>query len=136
MEITEIPFAKTIGLKRSSSGILELHFEESVHNHLQTVAASAQFSLAEFASGRCLQQLFPELAGKVLPVLRDSRFKFKRPALSKISAFPEVPQKSVDRFTKHFETKGRALIVVDVSVKDVEGTETSCGSFTWYVQSL
>ena len=76
MEITEIPFAKTVGLKKSDSDVLELHFEESLHNHLQTVAASAQYSLAELASGDYLQQLFPELGEKVTPVLRDSRLKF------------------------------------------------------------
>ena len=42
MEITEVPFAKAIGLKKAGSGELELCFDESIHNHLQTVAASAQ----------------------------------------------------------------------------------------------
>lgn len=136
MEITEIPFAKTIGLKKADSEILELHFEKNLHNHLQTVAASAQYSLAELASGDYLQQLFPELCEKVIPVLRDSRLKFKSPAQSKISAFPSVSKKAIAQFTKHFETKERALIVIDVSVKDTKGTVTSQGSFTWYVQSL
>ena len=136
MEITEIPFARTIGLKKSVSGVLELPFDDSLNNHLQTIAASAQYSLAEFASGDYMQQLFPELVGKVLPVLRDSRFKFKSPAQSRISAFPEASQKAVTKFMQHFEKKGRALIVVDVSVKDEAGKVTSSGCFTWYVQSL
>jgi acyl-coenzyme A thioesterase PaaI-like protein len=136
MEITEIPFARTIGLKKAASDVLELHFDESIHNHLQTVAASAQYSLAELASGEHLQKLFPELIGKVVPVLRDSRLKFKKPAQSKVSAFPEVSRKSVCKFTEQFEKKGRALIVIEVSVKDEEGTVTSQGCFTWYVQAL
>ena len=136
MEITEIPFAKTIGLKKSASGGLELPFEESLYNHLQTIAASAQYSLAELAAGEYMQQLFPELVGKVLPLLRDSRFKFKSPAQSRISAFPEVSKKAVTKFMQNFDKKGRALIVVDVSVKDDKGKVTSSGCFTWYVQSL
>ena len=136
MEITEIPFAKTIGLKKSDSGVLELTFGESLYNHLQTIAASAQYSLAELATGDYMQQLFPELVGKVLPVLRDSRFKFKSPAQSSISAFPEVSQKAVAKFMQHFEKKGRALISIDVSVKDDKGKVTSSGCFVWYVQSL
>ena len=51
MEVTNIPFAKTIGLKRNGSGILELGFEDGLMNHVRTVAAAAQFSLAELASG-------------------------------------------------------------------------------------
>ena len=55
MEITEIPFARTIGLKKSDSEVLELPFDDSLHNHLQTIAASAQYSLAELASGDYMQ---------------------------------------------------------------------------------
>lgn len=136
MEITEIPFARTIGLKKAASDVLELHFDESIQNHLQTVAASAQYSLAELASGEHLQKLFPELIGKVVPVLRDSRLKFRKPAQSKVSAFPAVSKKAVTKFINQYEKKGRALIVIEVSVKDAVGTVTSHGSFTWYVQSL
>lgn len=136
MEITEIPYARTIGLQKSATEILELPFYDNLHNHLQTVAASAQYSLAELASGNYMQKLFPDLVNKVLPVLRDSRFKFKRPARSRLSAFPSVSQKATDRFLKDFERKGRALIRIEVAVKDEEGQVTSTGNFTWYVQRL
>lgn len=42
MEITEVPFAKTIGLKKTHSGELGLCFDESLHNHLQTVVALSE----------------------------------------------------------------------------------------------
>ena len=135
MEITEIPFAKTIGLRKADSGILELCFDESIHNHLQTVAASAQYSLAELASGEHLQQLFPGLIKQALPVLRDSRLKFRQPAQSTVSAFPSVSEKAVAKFTAQLEKKGRALIAIDVAVKDRGGTVTSSGSFSWYVRT-
>lgn len=136
MEITEVPFAKTIGLKKADSGNLELHFDESLHNHLQTIAASAQYSLAELASGDYLQSLFPELVDNVVPVLRDSRLKFKSPAKSKVSAYASASEKSVAKFTEQFAHKGRALITVDVDVKDTEGTVTSFGFFRWYIQNI
>lgn len=79
MEITEIPFARTIGLKKSDSGVLELTFGDSLYNHLQTIAASAQYSLAELATGDYMQQLFPELVGKVLPVLEIRVSSLKAP---------------------------------------------------------
>lgn len=136
MEITEVPFAKTIGLKKTKSGELGLCFDESLHNHLQTVAASAQYSLAELASGDHLQKLFPELISKVLPVLRDSRLKFKQPAQSKVSAYPAVSEKAVAKFIEQFEKKGWALITIDVAVQDAEGIVTSFGSFRWYVRAI
>lgn len=105
MEVTDVPFAKTIGLKKTDSGALELCFDESIHNHLQTVASSAQYSLAELASGDYLQQLFPELVNKVIPALRDSKLKFKSPARSKVSAFPSVSKNAVAKFTAQFGKK-------------------------------
>ncbi|MDH3454526.1 MAG: DUF4442 domain-containing protein [Desulfuromonadales bacterium] len=134
MDITEIPFAKTIGLTKADSGVLELCFDESIHNHLQTVAASAQYSLAELASGEYLLQLFPGLIDQVVPVLRDSRLKFRRPAQSTVSAFPSTSEKAVAKFTAQLEKKGRALIAIDVAVKDSGGTITSSGRFSWYVR--
>ena len=78
MDVTKIPFVEKVGIVQKSDGRLELPFNESVHNHLHTIHASAQFVLAETASGEILQTLFPELVGKVVPVLRDSKIKFKK----------------------------------------------------------
>jgi acyl-coenzyme A thioesterase PaaI-like protein len=135
MEITDIPFARTIGLQRSTSGELTLDYKEGVMNHLQTIAAAAQFSLAELASGECLQELFPELVGTVIPVIRDSRLKFKKPAHSSITALASASEKAISRFRRQLEMKGRALITIDVEVQDTTGTVTSSGWFSWYVQS-
>ncbi|MCK4671138.1 MAG: DUF4442 domain-containing protein [Candidatus Aegiribacteria sp.] len=43
-----------------------------MQNHLQTIHASAQFTLAETASGEMLRIELPELVGKVVPIFRDS----------------------------------------------------------------
>lgn len=136
MEITQVPFARTIGLNKSESGGLELCFDKSLHNHVQTVAASAQYSLAELASADHLQKLFPDLVNKAVPLLRDSRLKFKKPAQSRLAAFPAVSGNAVAKFAEQFNNKGRALITIDVAVRDVEGAVTSSGSFVWYVKKL
>ena len=134
MEVTNIPFAKTIGLKRNGSGTLELGFVDGLMNHVQTVAAAAQFSLAELASGEHLLQLFPELIGKAIPVLRDSRLKYRKPAKSEVSAHPSTKDKAVTRFREQYEKKGRGLISIDVEIRDTAGIITSAGSFSWYIQ--
>lgn len=136
MEITDIPFAQTLGLKKSANGVLELGFDDGVMNHLQTIAAAAQFSLAELASGEFLMQSFPELIDEVLPVLRDSRLKYKRPARSKISAYVSSSDENIAKFREHYNRKGRALLSVNVEVKDTGGNVTSTGHFSWYVQKL
>ena len=133
MEITDIPFAKTIGLVKDADGVLTFNDDEALFNHLETIAAGAQYSLAELASGDHLLSLFPGLVDQVVPVLRDSRFKFKSPASSNISAHPSVTDKAVSKFTKQLEKKGRALITINVEIRNTAATVTSTGSFLWYV---
>jgi len=136
MDVSEIPFAKVVGIVSGTGGNLELPFSERVQNHLQTIHASAQFTLAESASGKELQDRFPELVGKVLPLLRGSQIKFRRPATQTIVAHPSVAQDAVERFRSQFAKRGRASIAVSVEVADIEGRVTSTGVFDWFVQAL
>ncbi|MCF6203542.1 MAG: DUF4442 domain-containing protein [Methylococcaceae bacterium] len=136
MDLIKIPFVKKVGIKKVENGNLGLPFSESVHNHLQTIHASAQFSLAETASGEFLQQSFPELVGKVIPVLRESRIKFKKPAIQSIIAYPEISDEATSNFRAQFSRKGRALIPVKVVVKDIESTIICIGEFSWFIHSI
>ena len=136
MDVTEIPFVEKIGIIRSTKGVLELPFNQTIQNHLQTIHASAQFALAETASGEILQTLFPELVGKVVPVLRSSEIKFRKPAIKTISAHPTVSDEAISKFREQFGKKGRSSISVDVQVKDVEDQVTCTGTFKWFVQLI
>jgi acyl-coenzyme A thioesterase PaaI-like protein len=136
MDVIEIPFVKKVGIVRSDEGSLELPFNNSVHNHLQTIHASAQFALAETASGEILQTIFPELVGQVIPVLRDSQIKYKKPAIKTISAHPTVSDEAISKFKDQFKKKGRSLISVNVEIKDSKNVVTCVSIFKWFVQSI
>ena len=136
MNVIEIPFVEKVGIKRNGKGELELPFSDSVQNHLQNIHASAQFTLAETASGEMLGIEFPELVDKVVPILRDSEIKFRKPAVELITAFPSISQESVKKFYDRFSENGRVLISVDVEVKDIKGEVTCSGTFNWFVQSI
>jgi len=136
MNVIEIPFVDKVGIQRNTDGKLELPFDQSIQNHLQTIHASAQFALAETASGEILQKSFPELVDKVVPVLRESQIKFKKPTHKKIIAYPSVTAEALSKFEEQISKKGRATITVEVQVKDVEGTVTCTGTFKWFVQKI
>ena len=136
MDVTKIPFVEKVGILKSDTGKLKLPFDNTIHNHLQTIHASAQFALAETASGEMLQSLFPELVGKVIPVLRDSQIKFKKPAIKTISAYPMVADDVILKFKEQFEARGRSSILVNVEIKDSENVITCSGNFNWFVQRL
>lgn len=136
MDITKIPFFEKIGIKKSDNGRLVLAQDESNLNHINTLAASAQFTLAESASGEALQTLFPDLVGKVMPVLRDSQIKFKRPTVHSVSAVASVDNAMREKFIAQYDRKGRASITVNVDLVDAKEIVTCSGVFNWFVQSL
>lgn len=136
MNVIEIPFVKKVGITKTQNNELALPFTSDTHNHLETIHASAQFTLAETASGEYLQTLFPNLVGKVIPVLRDANIKFKKSAIKNIIAYPSVTDEVTEKFNTQFAKKGRASITVDVRVKDIEETITCIASFNWFVQKI
>lgn len=136
MDIIEIPFVEKVGITKSGDGKLELPFNKSIQNHLQTIHASAQFSLAETSTGELLQTLFPELVEKVIPVLRDSQIKFKKPATKDILAYPAVADEEILKFNEQFAKKGRSSILVNVEIKDSDDVITCSGVFNWFIQRI
>ena len=135
MKANDIPFAKHIGIQEDVNE-LSLDFTNNVLNHVKTIHASAQFTLAETQSGLYLQSLFPELEGKVIPLLRGAEIKYKKPALEKILAFSACSEQALEKFTAQFEKKGRASLEISVEVRDINGILTSEARFTWFVQKV
>jgi acyl-coenzyme A thioesterase PaaI-like protein len=135
LKATDIPFIKYIGIKEENNE-LSLDFSQNVLNHIKTIHASAQFTLAETQSGIHLQNLFPELQGKVIPVLRDAQIKYKKPAQEKIIAFASIKKEGIEKFKLQFDKKGRGLIQVEVKIKDINDILTSEAIFTWFIQTL
>ncbi|MES9853802.1 MAG: YiiD C-terminal domain-containing protein [Candidatus Thiodiazotropha sp. L084R] len=136
MDILTIPFIKKVGIEMNADGALTLPFNNLVVNHIQTIHASALHTLAEAASGEMLKHLFPSLVGKVVPVVRDSQIKYKHPATKPITAYPNVSEEAIEKFTVQLGKRGRSSISIDVEIKDSENITICSGSFSWFVQSL
>ena len=133
MDVSEIPFVKHLGIVEDENRVkMELH--ENIKNHLGTIHASAQFTLAETESGRYLLALFPDLEGKVLPLLRTSSVKYKHPATKDLWATASMESAVKDKFKEQFRKRGRATITVHVALHDSEGLLTMEGAFTWFIQ--
>ncbi len=135
MKATDIAFVKLVGIKQSEDE-LSLENKKDVHNHINTIHASAQFTLAETQSGLHLQKLFPELEGLVVPLLRDSSMKYKKPATSKLTAHSFVDEESIEKFKVQFVKKGRGTLSVDVELKSSDGICVAQGTFGWFISKI
>jgi len=82
-----------------------------------------------------LQSLFPELEQKVIPLLREGKIKYIKPAAMKIKAYSFVEEEVVEKFKLQFTRKGRALLKIKVEVRDINNILTSEAQFTWFVQA-
>ncbi len=137
MDVIDIPFVKKVGVVQSpgDKNTLQLPADETNRNHLEMVHAAAQYTLAETASGNLLLSHFPELADTVIPLLRRSEVVYKKPAIGSLTAHPSVSDAAILKFRSRFEKKGRAVISVEVKLKNSQGEITCSCSFDWFIQA-
>jgi len=136
MDVTQIPFVKHAGIFKNEEGRLIIVPRDEITNHIDTIHASVQFTLAETQSGEILQSLFPQYVGKVVGLLRDAKVKYKKPAITALTAHAVVTKVAKKKCIKQMNNKGRAIIVVEVSVKDMHNVVTMQGEFTWFIQKI
>jgi len=135
MNLKEIPFAKLLAISDSSSGFLfELSDDEKYTNHLGTVAAAAQFSLAEFASGQWMLNSFPDIATQVIPVLRKSEVKFRKPAIGRVRARAIVNEETRHQFISELMQRNRALLKVLIELVNDDLEIVMSGTYEWFIQ--
>ncbi len=133
MEVTQIPFNKLLGLQLED-GKLTLTENQQFLNHLGTVHASAQFALAEAASGQCLLENFSDLAADCIPVLRRAEVKYRSAATGPLSANANISDEESGVFRAQLTTKGRASLAIDVELRDQSGKVTLAAKMEWFVQ--
>ena len=135
MNLKEIPFAKLLAVSDSTSGFLfELSDDEKYTNHLGTVAAAAQFSLAEFASGQWMLNSFPDIATQVIPVLRKSEVKFRKPAIGRVRARAIVNDESRNQFISELMLRKRALVIILIELVNDDLQIVMSGTYEWFIQ--
>lgn len=135
MNILEIPFVKLLNITQDENK-LSLNENKTLLNHLESTHAGAIYTLGETQSGLYLQELFPSLQDKVIPALRDSKIKYKKPALGNLSANATCSQEKIDNFQKIFEKKKRASIEITVNISNKDEQIIAIASFTWFIQSI
>jgi hypothetical protein len=101
-------------------------------NHVGTVHASVQLALAEASSGQWLMQAVPDLADKVIAVVRRVDAKFKKPMLGPVYSRAATNADSVQHVAEALATKGRVLIPVTVEIVDALGNVGLVATFEWF----
>jgi len=82
MDILAIPFHRFLNIKRNESDDFVYKIDErpEYSNHLGTIHACVQLSLAEATSGEFLLRQFNEIKNELIPVVRKTEVKYHKPA--------------------------------------------------------
>jgi len=136
---TDLAYNQALGIRDAPAGaghLLELPFTSRVHNHLQTMHAAAQYSLAEAASAECLQRHFGAMLGEVFAVLRAVEVKYRKPATSDLLAYGEPDDDTRGQLVEQLSRRGRSSAVILIDLKDRSGTLTFHGKFEWFISRV
>ena len=137
MHVTELAINNSLGMKLAPEGeghILDLPESPLLLNHVGTVHAGVQFSLAEAASGEFLLRQLGEAQNQVFAVLRTSSVKFRKPAHGALHASARFADDSADSLSAELTSRGRALVAVLIEVADAQGVVTMTGKYDWFLQ--
>ena len=137
IDVTKLPFNQFIGLKISnkSSYLLMLDNRSEYRNHLDTVHASAMFSLAEAASGHFLLNEFSGLTD-IVPVVRKVEIKYKKPSTGCVFSKAKFLETEKNEILEALEQRGRAILKVEVSLFDEAEALIMQSVFEWFVSKL
>jgi len=141
MDVTRIPFNSFLGIERcdeKDDALLFLQDSIRYTNHLNTVHASAQFALAEAASGEYLFRRFRHIVEKqtIIPVVRKAEVKFRKPAQGKIKASASISDELAGQTAAAIDKRGRAIIPVTVNITDSSGNTTMTAIYEWFIQKI
>lgn len=139
MKATDLAYNRALGLRDAPAGaehLLELPFTPLLHNHLGTMHAAAQFSLAEAASAECLQRRFGTAAGEVFAVVRGVEVKYRRPATADLLAYGRPDEATSENLLSELAERGRTNAVILIDLKDRAGTLTFHGKFEWFISRI
>ena len=134
MDVTNLPYNQLVGLQAAAgdSDLLQLEDRPELHNHLGTFHAAALFSLAEGSSAEfLLQQLGTreDIGG----VVRKATCKYSNPGKGTLITTSPTPPATVKEAVNTAAQKGRALVSIEIHVKDKAATLVASFTFTWFL---
>jgi acyl-coenzyme A thioesterase PaaI-like protein len=137
MHVTDLAINKTLGMQLAPPGdghILEMPESPLLLNHVGTIHASVQFTLAEASSGEFLLRHLGDAQRSVFAVLRTSDVKFRKPAHGTLRASARFADGVAESLASELASRARALATVLVEVVDAQGVVTMTGQYDWFLQ--
>jgi thioesterase domain-containing protein len=132
-----VPITSAMGLRiveiRPGRVTAEIPLEPNV-NHFQAMYAGALFTVAEVLGGAIAVVTF-EL-GSYVPLVKDMRIRFRRPAASAVRATAELSRSEAQRVMADAEATGKGEFVLVASLTDQRGEIVAETSGTYQLRRI
>jgi len=138
MKLLELTYNQNINLQVATKPdcIFMLVLNKNLENHIQSFHAAAVFSLAEASSAQYLINTFKEFENNVVPLLRATNTKYKKPAQNNIYAKAMLANQSKEEITNNLNEKNRALVTIKIDILDDENNLVFTGNFDWFLSKV
>lgn len=138
MEILDIPFHRFLNIKKhiGEEYIFEAAERPEYLNHLGTIHACFQLTIAEASSGEFLSQEFNELRSALIPVVRKTEAKYHRPANGTLYSKATFELTNKSDILKELESKKRVIIKVKVEIFNEQKQKTLTVVFDWFITKI
>jgi len=136
MDILAVPFHQYLNIETHSEDdyIFELKERPEYLNHLQTIHACVQLTLAEASSGEFLLQAFREFEAKVIPVIRRTEVKYHRPANGTLYSRASLQSSGKAELEDELMNKSRAIVQIKVELFDRSKKKVLTAIFDWFLK--
>lgn len=138
MDILSIPFHQYLNIETHDGDgyIFELQERPEYLNHLQTLHACVQLTLAEASSGEFLLQEFKEFEADVIPVIRRTEVKYHRPANGTLYSRASLQSSGKAELVDELMNKDRAIIQIKVEIFDNSKKKVLTAIFDWFLKRI
>ena len=138
MDILEIPFHRFLNIKKHSGDeyIFEATERPEYLNHLGTIHACVQLTIAEASSGEFLLQEFNDMRSELIPVVRKTEAKYHRPANGTLFSKAAFESTNKSDILKELSSKKRTSIKVKVEITDEQKNKTLTVVFDWFITKI
>ncbi|HPH15832.1 MAG TPA: YiiD C-terminal domain-containing protein [Bacteroidales bacterium] len=139
MDNLSIPFHSFLNIQKSDNPdfILMIGVRPEYLNHVGTVHACVQITLAEATSGEFLDSQIPGLlSGAFMPVVRKSQHKYHKPANGALFAKARVIESNISQISQEIQEKGRSLFQIEIKVFDSHNQNTLTSVFDWFIGKI
>jgi uncharacterized protein (TIGR00369 family) len=131
-----VPFNRLLGIRVASIAPEQAEVALAVTpdhlNHVGTVHASAQFGLAEAASGAMVIAAFGDLLAQgLVPLARQAEINYRKPATGDLLAVATLTAAERQRVNAEVAERGRARFTVPVQILDDQSTVVSEITVQW-----